>query len=141
MRLVSAWTFRTSASCSSVVMPGLSTMKSLPWRITSMPSGARSFGIEALTTSAIEVSSRISRLAARQACLRKPLAEGRDQIRLDREERDQLAAAPNDRLDLAVDVAVIEADGGKTQSRRPWRRGRRLVGRQSTRPRRRDGCS
>ena len=27
-------------------MPGLSTMKSLPWRITSRPSGARSLGIE-----------------------------------------------------------------------------------------------
>jgi hypothetical protein len=36
-------------------------MKSLPWRITSMPSGARSFGIAALTTSWIAGSSRISR--------------------------------------------------------------------------------
>ncbi len=60
MRLVSAWTFRTSSSCASVVMPGLSAMKSLPRRITSMPSAARSFGIDALTTSWIVLSSRIS---------------------------------------------------------------------------------
>ena len=32
-------------------MPGLSAMKSLPCFIASMPSGARSFAIDALTTS------------------------------------------------------------------------------------------
>src|SRR6185503_6252105 len=42
MRFVSACTLRTSASCSSVVMPGLSAMKSLPCFITRTPSAARS---------------------------------------------------------------------------------------------------
>ena len=69
MRFVSFWTLRTSASWSSVVMPGLSAMKSLPWRITRTPSGARSFAIEALTTSWIFGSSRISlSLRASFAC-------------------------------------------------------------------------
>ena len=69
MRFVSACTRRTSASCSRVVMPGLSDMKSLPWRITRTPSGARSFAIEALTTSWIFGSSRIScSLRASLAC-------------------------------------------------------------------------
>ena len=69
MRLVSAWTLRTSASCSSVVMPGLSTMKSLPWRMTSMPSGARSFGDGGADHERDRRSSRISRwLRARRAC-------------------------------------------------------------------------
>ena len=141
MRLVSACTLRTSASCSSVVMPGLSTMKSLPCRITSMPSGARSFGIEALTTSWIVVSSRISVLAARQLRLREALRERRDQIRLLREERDQLAAAADDRLDLPVDVAVVQADGGKAN--RAGRGGAAGGARaaQCARPRRRHGCS
>src|SRR2546422_161167 len=69
MRFVSACTRRTSPSCSRVVIPGLSTMKSLPWRMTSMPSGARSLGMEALTTSLTSGSSRISRsLRAGFAC-------------------------------------------------------------------------
>ncbi len=33
----------------------------MPWRITSMPSGARSLGIPALATSGMDGSSRISR--------------------------------------------------------------------------------
>src|SRR5438093_10312592 len=69
MRFVSACTRRTSVSCSRVVIPGLSAMKSLPWCITRMPSGARSLAIEALTTSCREGSSRISAsLRASLAC-------------------------------------------------------------------------
>ena len=69
MRFVSAWTFRTSASCSRVVTPGLSAMKSLPWRMTRTPSGARSLAIAALSTSFSDGSSRISRSSrARFAC-------------------------------------------------------------------------
>ena len=50
-------------------MPGLSDMKSLPCRIASMPSGARSAGMAALTIMAMLGSSRIRRLSAtRAAC-------------------------------------------------------------------------
>src|SRR5439155_2213127 len=61
MRFVSACTRRTSASCSRVALPGWPSMKALPWRMTSRPSGARSLGMEALTTSLTSGSSRISR--------------------------------------------------------------------------------
>ena len=61
MRRVADCTRRTSASCASVVSPGLSDRKSLPCSITLIPSGARSSGVIDDTTSWIDGSSRIAR--------------------------------------------------------------------------------
>src|SRR5438552_2879579 len=52
--------------------------------------------------------------AARPRGRWKTPGERLGQIGLRREERDELSAALNDRVDLAVDVAVIEANGRKS---------------------------
>src|SRR6266542_2350418 len=106
MRLVSACTRRTSASCSSVVTPGLSTMTSLPWRIASTARGPRSFGMEALTTRWMEESSRISR------SLLASFAWG---YRLEKAAARSGSFAKNG-VHLPVDVAVIQADGGEADA-------------------------
>jgi signal transduction histidine kinase len=47
IRPVSFCTLRTASNCPKVVRPGLSTMKSLPWRIASIARSARSLGMAA----------------------------------------------------------------------------------------------
>jgi hypothetical protein len=57
-------------------------------------------------------------LASGRFRLRKPFQERGRQIGLLREHGHQLTAATLHRLDLAVDVGVVDADDGKSESRR-----------------------
>ena len=123
-----ACTFLTSASCASVVMPGLSDMKSLPWRITSIPSGARSSAMAALTTSATDGSSRMACALEARVTPRIAFRERCGEVVLLREKRHELAAAARHRVHLSVDVIVVEADCGEFDPGR------------SCRPIRRRGC-
>ena len=100
-------------------MPGLSAMKSLPCRMTSMPSGARSFGIAALTTSWMLGSSRISCSLRASFASGYRFANAAARSGSFAKKDDELAAAALDGVDLAVDVAVVEADGGEPDARRP----------------------
>src|ERR1700737_3134160 len=66
---VSRCTWRSSASWSSEVKPGLSLRKSLPWRSAASPTPARSSGMAALEIRAMLSSfSTSSALRARRAC-------------------------------------------------------------------------
>ncbi len=124
MRLVCACTRRTSASCASVVTPGLSTMKSLPACMTRMPSGARSFGNSRADHQLDGLVVEDLLLGAGDLGLRVPLGECRDEFRLLGVDGRQRAAVGEHRLDLAVDVAMVEPDRGKGDGRS--RRRRRL---------------
>ena len=117
IRFVSAWTLRTSASCASVVIAGLSERKSLPAFITRMPSGARSLAIAALATSWIRLSSRISCSLLASLAFGIALAERGGEVGLLGVEADQLAAGADERVALAVDVAVVHADRGEPDAR------------------------
>ena len=120
IRAVSACTRDASSSCSSVVNPGLSTTKSLPCRMTSMPRAARSELIAALATNEIEPSSRISATSrARRACgNRLPNSAHRT---LGREKGNKLSAGVRERVHLRVDVIVIQTDGRESNARRGCR--------------------
>ena len=116
MRPVSACDARSSASWSSVVAPGLSSITSLPCRIARTAIGARSARMPAPTTSLISGSSRIARSSATRFGGRKFLGERGGEVVLDRMERLQPAAGVEHHLHLAGDVAVIDADDGERET-------------------------
>ena len=128
IRFVWAWTLRTSASCASVVIAGLSERKSLPAFITRMPSGARSLAMAALATSAIRLSSRISCSLFASTAFGIALGERGGEVRLLGVEADQLAAGADERLAHPVDVAVVHADRGEPDARLAGRLGGRRLG-------------
>ena len=117
IRFVSAWTLRTSASCSRVVIPGLSDMKSLPCRIARTASGARSSGMAAVSTSltfgSCRTSSSVRAARAWGYCLRNAV----QQVRFLGVDPGQRAAGAQHRVDLRVDVVVVEADDGEVEQR------------------------
>ena len=113
MRLVSAMVLRTSASCSSVVIPGLSERKSLPCFIARTAIPARSLAICEVRTSCTEGSSRISSCVLDDLHIGKALAECRKLVVLAAPRRHQFAAAALHGADHAVDVVVAHAADGK----------------------------
>ena len=115
MRLVSAWTRVISASCSSEVMPGLSLMTSLPWRIAAMRAAARSAGMPDERISAMDGSSSNLAAIGDALGLRIFRREGRGEIVLGGMKADELGAGAQQAIDLAIDVGVIDADRGETQ--------------------------
>ena len=128
MRLVCAWTLRTSASCCSDVMPGLSERKSFPWRMTWMPSGARSAGMPAARPAGCPRLEDLLWILGLLR-LRVLLGEGLGQVGLLHVERRELAAAAHGGVDEAVDVVVVRADDREADPRRAGRRlGRRRRG-------------
>ena len=106
-----SWTVRrTSASCSSVVMAGLSTRKSLPWRITRTPSGARRSGMAAEHTSWMDGSFRISSSLRGHLHAAIALLKSSESLGIRGVHRDQFTAAAPDRIRDAVDVVVVQPD-------------------------------
>jgi hypothetical protein len=106
----------------------------LPAFITRTPSGALWSGIAELSTSAILRVVEDLRLAAREPGLRILLLERRDEVGLLRVQRDELAAAAQQRVRLAVDVRVVDPDDGEAHGRLARRlRGRLGVGRERAR--------
>ena len=67
----------------------------------------------AVRTSWIAASSRIARAVGDALGLREFLGEGRGQVVFRRVEGDELGAGAQQAVDLAVDMAVVDADGGK----------------------------
>ena len=113
MRFVSAIVFRTSASCSRVVIPGLSDKKSLPCFMARTPSGARSLAICELSTSCMDGSLRISSCVLTIFTLGNRLREIRELVLFADPGRHQFSAAALNRPDHAVDVVVAHAADGK----------------------------
>ena len=99
-------------------MPGLSTMKSLPWRID-LDAERRALVRDRRRSrrAGSTGSSRISRsLRASFAC-GIPLRERVGEVGLLRVEGRPARRRRDGGIDLAVDVAVVQADGGETQPR------------------------
>ena len=113
MRLVSAMVLRTSASCSSVVIPGLSERKSLPRFMARTAIPARSLAICEVSTSC--TAGIVENLVLRLHDLHvgKSLAERRDLVFFAAPRRHQFAAAALHSADHPVDVVVAHAADGK----------------------------
>ena len=96
-------------------MPGLSSSRSLPCRIASTASGARSQQIAAEAISAMLASSMTARLSATRFACGKALRELGGEIVLDRVEGDELGAGAQQAVHLPVDMVVVQPNGREAQ--------------------------
>jgi uncharacterized protein YcbK (DUF882 family) len=98
-------------------MPGLSDMKSFPCCMAAMARGGALAGDGRAGDQLDLVGLQDLALAARAAGVRVLLGERLGQIRLLGEEGHQLAAAAGDRIDLPVDVRMVDSDHAEVDAR------------------------
>ena len=113
MRPVSACTRLISSSWAKVVMPGLSVSTSLPCCMAAIEIAARSAGMAEVSTTAMDGIFKNGPRIADPLGLGIFGAEGGGEIVLDGVEGDELGAGILEAIHLAIDMGVIDADGGK----------------------------